>query len=67
LKKTLFRTVVNIADNIDIFIQEKFNLKPKQRSLELAQDLTTRKNFDKTIGKALGVSSIHTEKKNNYE
>ena len=58
----MFRTVVEVADNIDIFIQDKFNLKPKQKSLELAQDLTTKKNFDKTIGKALGVSSIHTKK-----
>jgi len=54
-KRKLFRKLVNLADNIDIWINEKFNLNPKKKILIAKQDMTTRTNFDKTIGRALGV------------
>ena len=53
-KRKLFRKLVGIADEIDIWVQRTFKLRPKQATLEAIQDRTTRKNFDKTIGKALG-------------
>jgi len=54
-KRVLFRKIVNIADEVDIWFKKVFNLNPKQRTLEAIQDRTTRSNLDKTIGKALGV------------
>ena len=53
-KRKLFRKLVDIADNIDIWVAKTFNKHPKQATLEAIQDCTTRKNFNKTIGKALG-------------
>ena len=50
----LFRKLINIADEIDIWVAKTFNKHPKQATLEAVQDRTTRKNFDETIGKALG-------------
>ena len=54
-RRKLFRKVVYFADNIDIWFKDKLNINPKKRILEAKQDLITRANFDKTIGKALGV------------
>jgi len=53
-KRKLFRKLVDIADEIDIWVKKTFNMNPKQATLEAIQDRTTRKNFNKTIGKALG-------------
>ena len=53
-KRKLFRKLVGIADEIDIWVQRTFKLRPKQATLEAIQDRTTRKNFNNTIGKALG-------------
>ena len=50
----LFRKLIDIADEIDIWVAKTFNKHPKQATLEAVQDRTTRKNFDETIGKALG-------------
>lgn len=54
-KRKIFRKLVDIADEIDIWIKKTFNMNPKQATLEAIQDRTTRKNFNKTIGKALGI------------
>ena len=59
----MFRVAVNIADNIDIWISKTFNLQPKQRLLELAQDTITRRHLQNTIGKAVGSSNITEERK----
>jgi len=59
-RRKLFRKAVYFADNIDIWFKDKFNLNPKKRILEAKQDLTTRANFDRTIGKALGVKRTKT-------
>ena len=62
MKGKLFRIAVDISDNIDIWISKTFNLKPKQRLLEIAQDTITRRHLQNTIGKAVGTSNI-TERK----
>ena len=53
-KRKLFRKLVAIADEIDIWVQKTFNKNPKQATLEAIQNRTSRKNFNSTIGKALG-------------
>ena len=62
MKGKLFRIAVDISDNIDIWISKTFNLQPKQRLLEIAQDTITRRHLQNTIGKAVGTSNI-TERK----
>jgi|APSaa5957512576_1039674.scaffolds.fasta_scaffold04588_2 hypothetical protein len=49
------RALIRLADEVDIWFQNTFKLKPKQRSIEITQNLTPRKNLDKTIGKSLGI------------
>ena len=65
LKGKLFRIAVNISDNIDIWISKTFNLKPKQRLLEIAQDTITKRHLQSTIGKAIGASNISENRKKN--
>jgi len=62
-KRKLFRKLVDIADEIDIWVGKTFNKHPKQATLEAVQNRTTRKNFDETIGKALGTKTAHSKHK----
>jgi hypothetical protein len=62
-KRKLFRKLVGIADEIDIWVQRTFKLRPKQATLEAIQDRTTRKNFDDTIGTALGIKVYNDKSK----
>ena len=54
-KGKLFRKLVNIADRVDIWFRNTFNRSPKQKALELSQDVIPMKKLDKTIGKKLGI------------
>ena len=63
MKRTLFKIAVDISDNIDIWVSKTFNLKPKQRLLEIAQDTITRRHLQNTIGKAVGTSNITERRK----
>ena len=63
MKGKLFRIAVDISDNIDIWISKTFNLQPKQRLLEIAQDTITRRHLQNTIGKAVGTSNITERRK----
>ena len=49
LKGKLFRKIVNIADRIDIWFNNKFNVNLKQKALEVAQDKIPLSHLDKTI------------------
>jgi hypothetical protein len=54
-KRNLFRFAVNIADNINIWIQDVFGLNAKRKLLEKKQDFVSMKELNNTIGKSLGI------------
>ncbi len=54
-KRHLFRLVVEIADNVNIWFQDMFGLNPKRKILEKKQDFVTMRELDNTIGKSLGI------------
>jgi len=54
-KRHLFRLAIDIADNINIWIQDVFGLNAKRKILEKKQDFVSMKELDGTIGKSLGI------------
>ncbi|MEO1945030.1 MAG: hypothetical protein ABGY11_12085 [Candidatus Thioglobus sp.] len=54
-KRHLFRLAVEIADNVNIWIQDVFGFNAKRKILEKKQDLVSMKELDSTIGRSLGV------------
>ena len=54
-KRELFRLAIEIADNVNIWFKDTFNMDPKRKVLEKKQDLVTMKELDNTIGKSLGI------------
>ena len=54
VKGKLLRKAINIADRIDIWLRNHFNVNMKQKALELSQDNVSMKKLDKTIGVHLG-------------
>ena len=54
-KGKLFRKLINIADNIDIWVKQRYNVNLKQIALEQTQDRIPLSQLDKTIGKALDI------------
>lgn len=55
LKGKLFRKVINIADNVDIWFKQRYNVNLKQIALEQSQDHIPISKLDNSIGKALGI------------
>lgn len=60
-KGKLFRKLINIADNIDIWFKRKFNVNLKQVALEQTQDRIPLSKLDGTIGKALDINLYESE------
>ena len=54
-RRHLFRLAVDIADNVNIWIQDVFGFNAKRKILEKKQDLVSMKELDSTIGKSLGI------------
>jgi hypothetical protein len=54
VKRKLFRWAIDVADRVNIFFKDTFNIDPKRKVLEGKQDLLTMKQLDSTIGKAIG-------------
>ena len=55
-KRHLFRLVIDIADNVNIWFQDVFGFNAKRKVLEKKQDFVTMKELDNTIGKSLGIT-----------
>lgn len=55
VKGKLFRKLVNIADRIDVWFRDRFNVNMKQRALEISQDNISISRLDKTIGVHLNI------------
>jgi len=62
VKRKLFRWAIDVADRVNIFFKDVFNIDPKRRVLESKQDLLTMKQLDATIGKALGAKPSDSNK-----
>jgi len=56
MKRKLFRWAIDVADRVNIWFRDKFNIDPKRKVLEAKQDLLTMKQLDDTIGKSLGAA-----------
>lgn len=54
-KGKIFRKLINIADNIDIWFKRRYNVNLKQIALEQTQDRIPLSQLDKTIGVALDI------------
>ena len=54
-KRNIFRMVVGIADNANIWLQDVFGFNAKRKVLEKKQDFLSMKELDGTIGKSLGI------------
>jgi hypothetical protein len=54
LKRKLFRWAIDVADRINIWFRDTFNIDPKRKVLESKQDMLTMRQLDNTIGKAIG-------------
>jgi len=55
LKGKTFRKLINIADSVDIWFRQRYNVNLKQLALEQSQDRIPLSKLDKTIGKALDI------------
>ena len=55
MKRKLFRWCIDIADSINLWIEDKLNLNPKRKILELQQDGVSVEELERTIGKSLGI------------
>ena len=65
-KERIIKRLYTVSDNIDIWIQEHFNVNAKQKALEWRQDNISHKLGDRRINEALGIWKIkkdHQEKK----
>jgi hypothetical protein len=54
-KRQLFRLAIEIADNVNIWIQDVFGLNAKRKLLEKKQDFVSMRELGDTIGKSLGI------------
>lgn len=55
MKRRIFRWLVDTFDGINIWIQDKLNLNPKRKILEMQQDTISVSELERTIGKSLGI------------
>mgnify|MGYP003129231992 CR=1 FL=1 len=55
VKGKLFRKLVNLADRIDVWFRDRFNVNMKQKILEINQDNIPISRLDKTIGVHLNI------------
>jgi len=60
-KGRVFRKLIDIADNIDIWISKRYNVNLKQVALEQTQDRIPLSKLDKTIGKSLNIMAHDQE------
>ena len=52
-KRKIFRWAIDFFDNINFWVEAKFNLNPKRAILEKQQDLVSLEELERTVGKNL--------------
>ena len=52
-KRKIFRWCVDKFDEINFWIQKRFDLNPKRAILEKQQDMVSTEELERTIGKSL--------------
>ena len=55
VKGKFFRKLVNLADRIDVWFRDRYNVNMKQKALELSQDNIPMSRLDATIGVKLNI------------
>lgn len=61
-KGRTFRKLIDIADNIDIWVKKRYNVNLKQVALEQTQDRIPLGKLDNTIGNSLNIMPHDQEK-----
>jgi len=54
-KRKAFRRTIDLADRVDVWFRENFNVNPKQAALEAVQDRKSMAKMEKTMGKHLKI------------
>ncbi len=54
-RRKIFRWCVNTADGINFWIEKRFDLNPKRAILEAQQNTVSLQEFERTVGKNLGL------------
>ena len=52
-RRKIFRWCVDTADNINFWIEKRFDLNPKRVILEAQQDTVSLEELERTVGKSL--------------
>jgi len=54
-RRKIFRWCVDTADNINFWIEKRFDLNPKRVILEAQQDTVSLEELERTVGKSLNL------------
>ena len=52
-RRRIFRWCVDTADNINFWVEKRFDLNPKRVILEAQQDTVSLEELERTVGKSL--------------
>ena len=52
-RRKIFRWCVDTADNINFWVEKRFDLNPKRVILEAQQDTVSLEELERTVGKSL--------------
>ena len=54
-RRRIFRWCVDTADNINFWVEKRFDLNPKRVILEAQQDTVSLEELERTVGKSLNL------------
>lgn len=54
-RRVIFRWLVDTFDGINLWFQHTFDLNPKRKTMEMAQDTVSVQELERTVGKSLGI------------
>jgi len=54
-RRKIFRWCVGTADNINFWVEKRFDLNPKRVILEAQQDTVSLEELERTVGKSLNL------------
>lgn len=54
-RRVIFRWLVDTFDGINLWFQGTFNLNPKRKTMEMAQDTVSVYELEQTVGRSLGI------------
>jgi len=54
-RRKIFRWCVDTSDNINFWVEKRFDLNPKRVILEAQQDTVSLEELERTVGKSLNL------------